>query len=124
MLLSDIPVQILRDITLISVFTRMLSVTWASFMILSVGILLSTLFNHKKHHLFKVFTSLYFFMCIAKHPLLLGMYNISCSIRNLLPIYWCNPWNVYSKPTCISADIIGMICLLIGSLIFKKKSVY
>ena len=68
MLLSDIPVQILRDITLISVFTRMLSVTWASFMILSVGILLSTLFNHKKHHLFKVFTSL-FFLCVLPNIL-------------------------------------------------------
>ncbi|MGN0327451.1 MAG: hypothetical protein ACI4D4_00585 [Lachnospira sp.] len=126
MSLSGIPVQILRDITLTAVFTRMLSVASTGFMMLSVGILLSTILSRTISSFIQSIYIIMLFLCVLPNILktLPGIYNIACFIRNLVPIYWCNPWNVYSKTTCITSVLIGLICLLIGGIIFKKKSVY
>ncbi len=135
MSLSGIPVKILRDITLKNVFTHMLSTASTGFMLLSIGTLIYTLFAQKATAFIRGTYIAMLLICVLPNfikpllsnsmlsgSILSGIYNIACSIRNLIPVYWCSPYNTFNRTTCITAVVIGLLSLSVSLIIFRRKS--
>lgn len=132
MSLSGIPVKILRDITLENVFTHMLSTASTGFMLLSIGTLIYTLFAQKATAFIRGTYIAMLLICVLpnfikpllSNSMLSGIYNIACSIRNLIPVYWCSPYNTFNRTTCITAVVIGLLSLSFSLIIFRRKSAF
>lgn len=131
MSLSGIPVKILRDITLENVFTRILSTASTGFMLLSMGILIYTLFAQKAAAFIRGTYMVMLLICVLPNfirslpsSILSGIYNPVCSIRNLVPVYWCSPYNTFNRTACIIAVVIGLLSLFVSLIIFRRKSAF